>query len=220
MKLKLFILMLFCFTVSVWAQNRKIIKVGIIQSNIFHKEAVSNRNVVLGLGYEHMFSKCFGLSGEIQYLTKSSILKNKAIGSWENRPPQGYYYDIDISLKYIDIPILVTMVKPINKNVNLRLHAGPSLAIAIKEQTKYNKLKKCLSDDPGGCQLDYIWAEGDGCFFLDNSGLGANIGLSLDWNIVEISFRYSHDVHDIDCIRRIYPQKKINSFLIFVAMIF
>lgn len=220
MRKLLFILLTFSFTVSIFAQNRKIIKVGINKSDFINEDATAKNKPIFGLGYEHSFSKHIGLAGEILYLTKRSIINNKAIGSYFDNPPQGHYYDIDISLKFIEIPILLTVKKQIMENMNIRFYIGPSLAIQINENTKYKQLKKCLPEEPNGCQLDYLWSEGEGCFFLYNSGLVSNYGISLDWQFLEISFRYSRDIHDIGCIKGIFLHKRLQSFKVFVGFIF
>jgi len=216
----LFILLTFSFAVSISAQNRKIIKVGINKSDFFNEDATAKNKAIFGLGYEHSFSKHIGLAGEILYITKRSIINNKAIGLYFDDPPRGYYYDIDISLKFIEIPILLAIKKQIKENINIRFYIGPSLAIQLDENTKYKQLKKCLPEEPNGCKLDYLWSEGEGCFFLYNSGLVSNYGISLDWQFFETSFRYSRDIHDIDCINGIDPRRNIHTFSIFIGFIF
>jgi hypothetical protein len=140
------------------AQGGYTIKVGGSCSSYRGQGSTPDWGFASGIGHEWKISKRTGLTLEVMYTAKKTVLKNKIVAS----AISGYGSVIDIysDIRYIEIPFMWKYYRPVRKTLSIELYVGPSLELAIKERTKTKRLYN-FYDPQHELRYDYVFYEGD-----------------------------------------------------------
>lgn len=149
-------------------------KAGLNISNVSGDDAGSPDSkvgLVLGGLIQYQFAKMFGLQPELLFSMKGASEEGGGVKS-------------DLSLNYIELPILVKFLIPLEGNKSLvpSLYAGPSIGYNVSadlEQTANNQSQSTdISDDVE--TLDFGLAFGGGIEFpIGNNNLGFDVRYTL-----------------------------------------
>jgi hypothetical protein len=130
-KLSVLFLVLFMFSFVAYGQMQIGLKAGLNISNLSGSDAGSpdSRTGFAGGAYfMYQFSPMFAIQPEAYYTMK---------GAKQKGTESGYTYTATLSLDYIEIPVLLKLLIPIQgSNINPSVFAGPSIAFNTTHKVK------------------------------------------------------------------------------------
>jgi len=115
---------------------------------------------------------------------------------------QGYHFNALLSVGYLEFPLMTIIDSPITENLSWGVTLGPSLAIAIYDDSKWDNSRHFNSfDNPDEWHniRDYYYeAEDPGSMPLQsNSGIYLNGGVFIDYRNFFLELRYSHSINKL-----------------------
>jgi len=169
-------------------------------------------------GMDHLFGigKSWHLYRWIQFRTEVLIsksdtaLKNRSILSsyyirsfpyLPNEPITIRYYDLDIRLEYLEMPLLFTAQRSFRKNLSIGLELGYSLKFLRKDASKLTFLRGIESTDltekeRQNFRFDYrVTGTGEN-YSYHGRGLCPTVGMYFFYSKFQIVFRYQVDYID------------------------
>jgi hypothetical protein len=130
-KLSTLFLVLFLFSFVSYAQMQAGIKAGLNISNLSGSDAGSTDSktgFTGGAFFMYQFSPMFAIQPEAYYTMK---------GAKQTGTEMGYSYTATLSLDYIEIPVLLKLLIPIQgSNINPAIFAGPSIGFNTTHKVK------------------------------------------------------------------------------------
>lgn len=210
MKKKLLLTTLMALLVgNALAQGGYTIKAGGTYASFRGQESERDWGLTLGLGREWKTSKRTGLTLELMYITKKAILRNKTVGSYLWGIGDGF--DIYCDVRYIEIPLVWTYYWPVRKALSIKLHAGPSLELAMNDRSKKVHLYSITFPQPG-FKYDYTFPQEPYPLWRGSSGFNLNGGVVIGLSSYTVELRCSRALHDIDVISGIAMNEKLDFF--------
>jgi hypothetical protein len=218
-KLFVFSIALFCFILSVSAQEKPSVKDNLVglhvgtgmsaiynetRSDVYFMYDDYNQKFItvspyitgysFGLSYKSFMEKSAGITIELNYVTKGGY--NNFYYDMNHSAGDSIYVLFKQSLKYIEIPVL-TNIRVGKKNGKLNFYGGPHISYLIKQSMVFleNSYGRNFQVKTGN-KFDF--------------GLDGGLGYSYTFgkNTVEMIVKYSHSLSNI------YEQQTINkSFL-------
>ncbi len=196
------------------AQGGYTIKVGGSYSSYRGQGSTPDWGFASGIGHEWKISKRAGLTLEVMYTAKKTVLKNKIVASAITG--SGSVFDIHSDIRYIEIPFMWKYYRPVRKTLSIEFYVGPSLELAINERTKTKRLSS-FSDPQHELRHDYAFYEGDDPWpWFARSGFNVNAGIAIGWSVFIADLRYSRALHEVDVISYIAMNEKLD-FLQFLV---
>lgn len=204
---------LFCgFVVgNVSAQHRLFIKAGGTYS--YFKEPSygdPGMSYLYGIGKDWRLYRWIQLRTEVLITNSATALKNKSVQSsylirdFPYLPSQAItinYYDIDIQLRYVEIPLLLKVEKSVQKSMSIGLELGYSLKFPPKDASKATILRRMNSTDlteeeQQNFRFDYrVTGTGEN-YSYHGRGLCPNFGMFVHYSKFQIGLRYQVDYVD------------------------
>ena len=136
----------------------------------------------------------------VQYNVKSTLQQNNTMIFFMGE--QGYYFDALFSVGYLEFPLMASVRSDANSKFRFGFSFGPSLAIALFDNSKwYNST--CFSSEGNPYyqhKLEdyYRESEDPGPFRLQsNAGFFLNAGFVVEYQNMYIELRYSHGVNKL-----------------------
>lgn len=208
------ILVLFCGFVgnNVNAQNRLFVKVGGNYS-YFRKPSYGDPGVsyLYGVGKDWKLYRWIHLRTEVLISNSTTALKNKSvqrrsdlIRSFPYLPPEQTtisYFDIDVQLRYFEIPILLKVEKTLRKSLSVGLELGYSVKFPPTDASRSTILRVIKSTDlteeeRQNFRFDYrVTGTGEN-YSYNGRGLCPNFGMSVRYSRFQIGLRYQVDYVD------------------------
>ncbi|MCL4708105.1 outer membrane beta-barrel protein [bacterium] len=209
MKIKLRIAMLMALLAgNALAQGGYTIKLGGSYSSYRGQGGAPDWGFASGIGHEWKISKRTGLTVEVMYTAKKTVLKNRIVAS----AITGYGSVIDIysDIRYVEVPVMWKYYRPVRKTLLIELYVGPSLELAIKERTRTKRLNN-FYDPQHKLKYDYVFYEGDDPWpWVARSGFNVNGGIAIGWSVFTLELRYSRALHDVDVIAGLALTEKLD----------
>lgn len=137
----------------------------------------------------------------LSYSMRRCILKNRNFVFYNSR--SGYYLDIHVAIDYLEIPVLFKQYRQITKNIKAGLCVGPSLAIAICDNTESKRLRYFnfeQSDDTKPAHIDYWENDDGGPVWADCSVFYMNFGFLLVFSDFYLEARYNYAMNDVNTV--------------------
>jgi hypothetical protein len=149
----------------------------------------------------------------IIYATRGGILKDKNFAF--AMTDQGYHLDIHVSIDYLELPLFIKIYKAITKNIDVGVCFGPSLAIAIRDNTESKNATHFdmeNSDSADLIKIDYwenfeplpVWSE---C-----SMICMNAGLIFKLSKLFLEIRYNYAMGDVHTAGGMKLDERLHSF--------
>ena len=135
-----------------------------------------------------------------EYVLKSAYLQNKTmifpIGD------QGYHFDLFLSVAYLELPLLVNLNTKIFNRIPFGIVAGPSLAIAIYDNSKWYNSRHFNIEYDQQTNFEYDYSESDSAPFplLNNSTICINLGVKIFFNHNFIILKFNHSMNELGTI--------------------
>jgi hypothetical protein len=200
----LFFVILFS-TQTTFAQNHWLVKSGMNFSTFRTVDSEKRTGFEIGIGREWKIYKNTYIGCELMYGTKGCILKDIIIGGGYVK----YVFNRDLycSARFIELPVLLKYNIPINKAFSCYFLLGPSLSIAVRDNSKILKQTFLFEvrDQNEWDNLDYdynfnIDKAGPLPYITDSSGYELNTGIGIIWSSLFLEVIYSYDFYDIETI--------------------
>ena len=148
------------------------------------------------------------LRTELLISNSSTLLKDRSVQTsypYDNFPQLPNeartisYFDIDIHLKYLEIPLLLQIDKSLRKNLGIRFELGYSLKFILKDASQNTVLRRLEStelteEERRNFRFDYrvtIWPSED--YSYNGKGLCPTIGIYVNYSKFEVGWRYQVD---------------------------
>ncbi|MDW7681113.1 MAG: hypothetical protein SCK70_11150, partial [bacterium] len=209
----IFVLLLFCtFTWNnVSAQNRLFVKVGgnysYLKEPSYSEPGV---NYLYGIGKDWRLYRWIQLRTELLISHSSTFLKDRSVHTIDpyesfpylpNEPITISYFDIDIKLRYLEIPLLLKVEKSLRKNLSIGLEIGYSLKFPSKDASKTTVLKRIEStelteEERQNFRFDYrVTGTGEN-YPYRGRGRCPTVGTYVNYSRFQVSLRYRVDYID------------------------
>lgn len=193
-----------------FAQGGYTLKAGGTYANLRAQGSTPDWGIALGIGREWRISKRTSLALEVMYTAKKTQLRNKTVAH-EYYWVGGQAVNIFCDVRYLDIPLLWKYCRPLAKSVCVELYAGPSLEIAIKDQSRLEHLYN-IDTPQRDLKYDYVFSQDDDPWpWFGRSGLNVNGGIGMHWSRFTFEFRYSRALNDVDVIAHTAMRKGLDS---------
>ncbi|RIK59266.1 hypothetical protein DCC62_28860 [candidate division KSB1 bacterium] len=208
-------LVLFCgFVVgNVSAQHRLFIKAGGTYSYLKEPSyGDPGMSYLYGIGKDWRLYRWIQLRTEVLITNSATALRNKSVQRREDLFPifpylpaeetTISYIDIDIQLRYLEIPILLKVEKTLRKNLSIGLELGYSLKFPPKDASRSTLLREIKSTDlteeeRQSFRFDYRGTHSIGeNYSYHGRGLCPNFGMSVHYSKFQIGLRYQVDYVD------------------------
>jgi hypothetical protein len=183
-KLLLLFSVLFLFSVTTFAQMQAGLKAGLNISNLNGSD-VSNTDSKTGFTggafFMYQFSPMFAVQPEAYYTMKGAEQKGTI---------EGYNYTATLSLDYIEIPILLKLMIPIQgSSINPAIFAGPSIGFNTTHKVKVEaEGQSSESDIPDVKSTDFGLVFGGGLGFpIGKNELGFDVRYILGLGTIDDS---------------------------------
>jgi len=164
-----------------------------------------------GIGKDWRLYRWIELRTEILISSSATVLKNRSVQTsypYDNFPylPKEEitidYYDIDIQLRYLEIPLLLTVETSLQKNLSIGLEMGFSLKFPPKDASQATVLRRIKSTDlteeeRQNFRFDYrvtSWPSEENSY--RGRGLCPNVGMYVNYMKFQIGLRYQVDFVD------------------------
>ncbi len=164
-----------------------------------------------GIGKDWRLYRWIQLRTEVLITNSATAVRNKSvqpsylIRDFPYLPSQAItinYYDIDIQLRYVEIPLLLKVEKSVQKNMSIGLELGYSLKFPPKEASKATILRRMNSTDlteeeQQNFRFDYRFTSWPGeDYSYHGRGLCPNFGMFVHYSKFQIGLRYQVDYVD------------------------
>ena len=126
----------------------------------------------------------------------SGYLKDKL--TWSH-PGNLSLYDISYKIGFLEVPILLKFLIPLNSSINCQINIGPSLALSIIDESRH--IYKNLIDNSYASGISDVVPKHDYTFDEDpapasleklgNSCIALNVGICINYNMFIFEIRYS-----------------------------
>lgn len=218
---KLFCLILFLtlFTSYLNAQSGcllsgSIIKAGINYSTLRDSDSDFKLGYTFGIGKEWHVIKNASITSEINYTIRGGILKDKPIIGNLDDYQDIYSHDINVSVGYIDIPLLLKYSSPIKNDVYIQLYIGPSFSMPISDNSDTKERQFLFFYDPHDPDknnkikdIKYFWKQ-ESEFSIFNFDYVYNVGVEFKWSRFSAELRYSYGNEELGFVDMITEVKK------------
>ncbi len=202
-----------------------------LKTGLNYSDYTKERNTIPQIGYnisigsEVKIIDKLSIIAEIQQITKNVILENRTILPIQetNEILEVYYWNIETSIHYFDIPFLISYSILENSNLKLKMIIGPSLSIPYKDKTKFKRRKFSFYYDyydpiSREQKFDYAFHKDEG-FESNRISLLFDIGLRINWKIVFAEMKFMKDYRKEIYVKNINNFKgKSHSFLIYFGL--
>ena len=181
-KFSIFFFVLFLYSITINAQMHAGLKAGLNVSDVIEDdpgEEATNFSTKLGFVagayFNYQFNKLFAVQPEVYYTMKGAELTDQ-------------YNDLTLSLGYVEIPILLQFIIPINESsLKPYLVAGPEIGFNLSAITEYRENGQTTKVD----NKDNVESTEFGLVF------GAGVCLPLGKNEIGLDIRYNLGLSDI-----------------------
>jgi len=168
-------------------------------------------NVMCGISKDWNLYRWVQLRTELLISHSSTLLKDKSVQSsfyydsfpyLPDEPCTISYFDIDIHLRYLEIPLLLRAERPLRKNLSIGLEMGYSLKFHLKDASHNTVLRRIKSIDLTDEQrqnfrFDYRGTGWPGeNYSYHGRGLCQTVGTYVNCLRFQISLRYQVDYID------------------------
>ncbi len=193
---------------SVNAQNRLFVKVGGNYS-YFKELSYGNPGVsyLYGIGKDWKLYRWIQLRTELLISNANAALKDRSvqpsylIRDFPYLPSQAItinYYDIDIQLRYVEIPLLLKVEKSLQKNLGIGLEIGYSLKFPPKDGSRNTIQREIKSTDlteeeRKNFRFDYRFTGTGENYSYQGRGLCPTVGTYVDYSRFQVGLRYQVD---------------------------
>jgi glycosyltransferase involved in cell wall biosynthesis len=137
------------------------------------------------------------------------------INSFPHLPDEGTgytdicYFDIDIQLKYLELPLLLKVEKLLRKNLSLGLEIGCSLKLFLKDASNATFLREVKSADlteeaRPNFRFDYRTTSNSENYSYNGGGICPAIGTYVNCSRFHVGLRYQVDY--IDWVSSIFTE--------------
>ena len=218
------LLLFFTFTWNnVNAQNRPFIKAGGNYSYLKEPSySEPGMNYLYGIGKDWKLCSWLQLRTELLLSHSSTSLKNKSVQTRSDlvrsfpylpdEPCTISYLDIDIQLRYLEIPLLLKVERALRKNLSIGLEIGYSLKFPPKDAYKTTVLRRIKSselteEERQNFRFDCrVTGTGEN-YSYHGRGLCPNFGMYVNYMKFQIGLRYQVDY--IDWVKSIVIGKDV-----------
>jgi len=170
-----------------------------------------------GIGKDWRFYRAIQIRTELLISNSSTVLKNRTVQSgsdlWEvfNKFPHlpdetsGFtdirYFDIDIQLRYLEIPLLLKVEKFLHKNLRLGLEAGYSFKLFTKDASEATFLRVVktadwTTEERQDFRFDYRATTMSENYSYCGGGICPTIGMYVSYSKYQVGLRYQVDYID------------------------
>lgn len=122
-----------------------------------YQDALFKAGYSIGIGRHYHLSDRFGLRGDVSYSLRQFILPSQKIRFSFYSERVVKCYDIDFSVGYINTSIFLNFKLLNLQKFNFYLSFGPSLSVAVRDNTKFHFLREEENNDD--FDFDYIMEE-------------------------------------------------------------
>lgn len=199
-------------TSAIFAQPSKYVKVGGNYS-YFREPSYGDPGVsyLYGVGKDWKLYRWIHLRTEVLISNSSTALKNRSVQTsypFDNFPylPNEArtisYFNIDIQLRYLEIPLLLKVDKSLRKNLSIGLEIGYSLKFPPKDASKTTVLRRVKSTDlteeeRQNFRFDYRVTSWPGeNYSYSGGGICPTIGIYVNYSRFQLGLRYQVDYID------------------------
>ena len=204
--------LMFLAPLSLIAQPSKYLKVGVNYSYVkepsYGEPGVS---YLFGIGKDWRLYRWIQLRIEVLISNSTTALRSKSVHTTElyddfpylpSKAIQISYFEIDIELRYLEIPILFNVEKTLRKNLSIGLELGYSLKFPPNDASKATVQRRINStelpeDERQNFRLDYRvtgWLGEN--YSYRGRGLCPNFGMFVHYSKFQIDLRYQADYVD------------------------
>lgn len=203
------------FSLQLYAQSGFEIKTGWNLSNFLNVQTGTKIGVIFGINKEWEIQSNHSISAGFLYTTRGGTLKNKTFGNLplDHWIDQIYAYDIHCSIGFIDIPVVFHTYKTITTDTKIHLFAGPSLSIAIHDNSfiSNKKIRYKRSDyQPEEWQnlsLNYFTNLVHDSIY-NSSGFTLNFGIGIKRSSYIMELNYSLSLFEVESVQWINISEK------------
>jgi hypothetical protein len=174
-------------------------------------------NVIYGISKDWKLYRWLQLRTELLISNSTTALKNRSVQSGSDlydvlrRFPYlpdentGFtdirYFDIDIQLRYLEIPFLLKAEKLLRQNLNLGFEIGYSLKLFPKDSSKTHFLRELKSTDlteeeRQNFRFDYRTTSMSENYSYYGGGICPTIGMYVNYSRFQVGLRYQVDYID------------------------
>ena len=200
------------FVLNLNAQNKYWIKIG--GSYSFLKKlsySEPGMDIMYGIGKDWRLYRWIQLRTELLISNSTTALKNRSVQGSEPYDNFPYlpnvaitisYFNIDIQLRYLEIPLLLKVEKSLRKNLSIGLEIGYSLKFTLKDASKTAHLRRIKSTDlteeeQQNFRFDYRVTGWPGeNYSYQGRGLCPTFGTYVNYSRFQIGLRYQVDYID------------------------
>lgn len=200
------------------AQNRLFVKVG---GNYSYLKTPSysepGMDYLFGIGKDWRLYRWIHLRTEVLITNSATALKNKSvqigsdlgevINSFPHLPdePTSYddirYFNIDLQLRYIEIPLLLKVERSLRRNLRIGMELGYSLRLFPKDASKAIHLRvvkatDLTDDERKNFLFDYRFTSNSENYSYSGRGLCPTVGTYVDYSRFQVGLRYQVDYLD------------------------
>jgi len=212
-KIIIILVLLCCFANSIAKVQSVFIKVGANYSYLkepsYGEPGVDH---LFGIGKDWRLYRWIQVRTELLISKSNTALKNRSVLTYDifnyknfpclpNEPVTIYYYDVDIRLRYLEIPFLLTAQKSFRKNLSIGLGLGYSLKFLRKDASELTFLRGVESTDLSeeerqNFRFDYrVTGTGENHSY-HGRGFCPTVGMYVVYSKFTIAFRYQADYID------------------------
>lgn len=183
---KFFTLLFIIFAFASFSQAQMLFgpKVGLNISNVHGSDAGSpdsKTGFAGGIFFMYQFSNMFAIQPEAYYTMK---------GAKEKESMQGYTFEATVSLDYIEVPVLLKLILPIQgSSVHPAIFAGPAVGFNTTHKAKVELNGQSAEEDipdVNSTEFSLVFGGGVG-FSVGNNELGFDVRYNLGLTTVDDS---------------------------------
>jgi hypothetical protein len=164
-------------------------------------------NVMYGISKDWSIYRWIQLRTEFLISYSSTFLRNRSVHTIDpyirfpclpNEPITISYFDIDIQLGYLDIPLLLKAEKLLRKNLNIGLEIGYSLKFPLKDASKNTIVRRIEStelteEERQNFRFEYRCTNNNENYSYHGKGFCPNFGMYVNYMKFQIGLRYQID---------------------------
>jgi len=203
----------------------------VIMSIAQNGNAKTGLSIKIGRNYPHFKNKAIGLrpgyliSVEKEWrfikstlfvsgITVTNIkgtINNVTVGSETGSNTSVRYENIYISVRYIDIPLLLKYYLQLQKDLKLSLIVGPSLSLVNSDKSTRKLIREedLDVDEWDNYPFDYVLWDGPTAFHT-GGGFSFNVGAGFNWKWFTIEFIYSKNNYEIAYAQHLALYEKLS----------
>jgi hypothetical protein len=174
-------------------------------------------DVMYGIRKDWLLYRWLQLRTEFLISNSSTVLKDRSVqsgsdfssvmDSFPHLPAEGTgytnirYFDIDIQLRYLEIPLLLKAEKSLRRNLSIGLEIGYSLKLFPKDGSKATFLREAKSSDlteeeRQNFRFDYRTTTNNENYSYYGGGICPTIGTYVNYSRFHLGLRYQVDYID------------------------